>query len=62
MGPVKEQYIHYEKAGYQFLGRTVTGLDISSEEFTISPCYFDFSAIKEEEEWDRISADIEFSI
>ena len=62
MGPVKERYIHYEKAGDQFLGRAVTGLDISSEDFTVSPCYFDFSEIKEEEERDRISADIEFSI
>ena len=62
MGPVKERYIHYEKAGDQFLGRAVTGLDISSDEFSVSPCYFDFSEIKDEEERKRLSDDIEFTI
>ena len=61
MGPVKERDIHYEKAGDQFVGRTVTGLDVTSEEFGISPCYFDFSKIKDEEERNRATADIKKS-
>ena len=40
------------------MGRTVTGLDVTSEEFGISPCYFDFSKIKDEEERNRAKADI----
>ena len=58
---VKERYIHYEKASDQFVGRTVTGLNVTSEEFGISPCYFDFSKIKDEKERNRAKADIEKS-
>ena len=47
MGPVRERYIHYEKAGDQFVGRTVCGLNSMSTEFGISPCYFDFTGIHE---------------
>ena len=43
MGPVKDRYIHYEKAGDQFCGRSVTGISSLSKEFAISPAYFDFS-------------------
>ena len=49
MGPVRERYIHYEKAGDQFVGRTVCGLNSMSTEFGISPCYFDFTGIHEED-------------
>ena len=42
MGPVKEKYIHYEKAGDQYVGRVVTGLNVNSVEFTVSPPYFNF--------------------
>ena len=37
MGPVKDRYIHYEKAGDQFTGRTVTGISSLDKEFAISP-------------------------
>ena len=42
MGPVKDRYIHYEKAGDQFVGRTVTGISSLLKEFAISPVYFNF--------------------
>ena len=41
MGPVKDRYIHYEKAGDQFVGRTVTGISSLSKDFATSPPYFD---------------------
>ena len=41
MGPVKDRYIHYEKAGDQFVGRTVTGISSLTKEFAVSPCYFE---------------------
>ena len=43
MGLVKDRYIHYEKAGDQFFGRSVTGISSLSKEFAILPAYFDFS-------------------
>ena len=41
MGNVKDRYIHYEKAGDQFVGRTVTGISCLSKKFAVSPAYFD---------------------
>jgi len=41
MGPVKERYLQYEKAGDQYLGRVVSGLDVNDVSFTISPPYFE---------------------
>ena len=37
MGPVKERYLHYEKAGDQFLGRAVSGLNMMTTEFGVPP-------------------------
>ena len=37
MGPVKERYLFYEKAGDQFVGRTVCGLSPLSIEFAVGP-------------------------
>ena len=59
MGPVKERYIYYEKAGDQFVGRTVCGFDVTSEEFGVSPCHFNFTAIEDEEERVQVKAEIE---
>ncbi len=42
MGSVKERYLHYEKAGDQYLGRVVSGLNCSRYLFAASPPYFDF--------------------
>lgn len=44
MGPVKERYIHYEKAGDQFCGRSVTGISSLTKEFAISPAHFDLES------------------
>ena len=43
MGPVKDRYIHYEKAGDQFVGRCATGISSLGKEFACSPVYFDLS-------------------
>eukprot|EP00980_Cylindrotheca_fusiformis_P027304 scaffold19845_cov136-Cylindrotheca_fusiformis.AAC.1 len=43
MGAVKERYIHYEKAGDQFTGRSVTGISSLVKEFAVSPVYWDFT-------------------
>ena len=37
MGLVKERYLHYEKAGDQFLGRAVSGLNMMTTDFGVSP-------------------------
>ena len=41
MGNVKYRYIHYEKSGYQFCGRSVTGISSLCQEFSVSPEYFE---------------------
>jgi len=41
MGQVKERYLQYEKAGDQYLGRVVSGLDVNSVSFAVSPPFFD---------------------
>ena len=41
MGPVKERYLQYEKAGDQYLGRVVSGLDVNDVSFAVSPPYFE---------------------
>ncbi len=43
MGPVKERYLHYEKAGDQYVGRVVSGLNSCDASFAISPPHFDFT-------------------
>ena len=43
MGPVNDIYIHNEKAGDRFVGRTVTGISFLTKEFTIYSCYFDYT-------------------
>ena len=41
MGPVKERYLQYEKAGDQYLGRVVSGLDVNNVSCAISPPHFE---------------------
>jgi hypothetical protein len=41
MGSVKERYLQYEKAGDQYLGRVVSGLDVNCVSFAVSPPYFE---------------------
>ena len=48
MGHVKERYLQYEKAGDQYLGRVVTGLDVNSAKFAVSPPYFEYDETTDE--------------
>ena len=41
MGSVKECYLQFEKAGDQYLGRVVCGLDVNDVSFAVSPPYFE---------------------
>ncbi|KAL3771060.1 hypothetical protein ACHAWU_006437 [Discostella pseudostelligera] len=41
MGHIKERYLQYEKAGDQYLGRVVCGLDVNDASFAVSPPFFD---------------------
>ena len=43
MGPVKDRYIHYEKAGDQFVGRCATGISSLRKDFATSPVYWEFT-------------------
>ena len=43
MGPVKDQYIHHEKAGGQFVGKCATGISSLGKEFAMLPVYWDFT-------------------
>ena len=43
MGPVKDCYNHYEKAGDQFVGRCATGISSLRKDFATSPVYWDFT-------------------
>ena len=40
--PLKDTYIHYEKAGDQYVGRVINGLNVNVSEFGVSPPYFEF--------------------
>lgn len=40
LGRVKERYLKYENTGDELVGRTLTGINPSSGEFGISPCFF----------------------
>jgi hypothetical protein len=42
MSHVEERYLQFEKAGDQYLGRVMCGLDVNDVMFAMSPPYFDF--------------------
>ena len=42
IGHNKERYLQYEKAGDQYLGRVVCGLNVNNKSFATSPPFFDF--------------------
>ena len=48
MGPVKDRYTHYEKAGDKFTGQSVTAISYLSKEFAILPPQWDFIDSTEE--------------
>ena len=41
--PIKDLYIHYEKAGDQFVGRSVTGISFLTTEFGVSLVHWDWT-------------------
>ena len=41
---MKERYLQFEKAGDQYLGCVVSGLDVNSLSFAVSPPYFELSS------------------
>ena len=43
MVPIKDQYIHYEKAGDQFVGRSFTSISSLTTEFGVSPVHQDWA-------------------
>ena len=43
MGPIKYQYIHYEKTGDRFVGCSVTGIYLLTTEFGLSPVHWDWT-------------------
>ena len=42
MCPVKDRYIHYEKAGDQFVGIAVTGISLLSKYVGVYPVHFTY--------------------
>ena len=42
MVPIKDRYIHYENAGDQFVGRSVTVISLLITEFGVSPVHWDW--------------------
>ena len=59
MGPVKDRYIHYEKAGDQFCGRCATGISTLSKDFAVSPPHWDWSRSTERNIKDKVHQVIE---
>lgn len=53
MGGMKDKYIFREKAGDQYVGRCASLLDQLSKEFAVSPPYFDFQSLSEQEKIER---------
>jgi len=48
MGHVKERYLQYEKAGNQYLGHVVCGLDVNTVDFAVSPPFLEFDDTRQE--------------
>ena len=42
MVSIKDQYIHYDKVGDHFLGRSITGISFLKTEFLVSPVHWDW--------------------
>jgi len=51
---VQAKYLHYQEAGDQYVGRTVTGLNPLTADFSISPPYFETNGDVEKE--NRVSS------
>ena len=55
MGPIKDQYIHYEKAGDHFLGRSFTGISSLTTEFGVSPVHWDSTESPVGSKYEKVS-------
>ena len=43
MGPIKDIYIHYDKVGDQFMGRSVTSISLLKTKFVVSLVHWDWT-------------------
>jgi len=59
MGNVKDRYIHYENAGDEFVGRSVTGISSLSHNFATSPVYFEPGSIDDNDYNGSLDEDVE---
>lgn len=59
MGNVKDRYIHYEKAGDEFVGRSVSGISSLSHKFAASPIYFEPGCIDDNDYNGSLDEDVE---
>ena len=57
MGTIKDRYLHYEKAGDQYVGRTVAGVSALSLDFAVSPAYFEFDNYDDEKKFEKMMND-----
>lgn len=48
-GCVKDKYLHFEKEGDQFVGRCVSGLDVTSPKFAVPPAFCKFTNEQDKE-------------
>jgi len=62
MGSVKERYLQFEKAGDQYLGRVVSGLDVNSLSFAVSPPYFELPSDNKENKDEILAVVKDFTV
>lgn len=46
---MRDKYLHFQKAGNQFVGRVVYALDVTSPIFSVTPPYFKMNTTDEVE-------------
>ena len=59
MGNVKDRYIHCEKAGDEFVGRSITGISSLSRHFATSPVYFEPDAVEDGDMYEELDKKVE---
>ena len=62
MGNVKDRCMHYEKAGDDFFGRSVTGITSLSQKFAASSIYFYPHAVDDGKSFETIDCCVETMI
>ena len=58
MGNVKDRYIYYEKAGDEFMGRSVTDISSLSRHFATSPVYFEPDAVEDGDMYEELDKNL----